>query len=51
MSRKRSSRYLRKVHRDKEYIAREERKARGERTANERFADELVRRLRRKETQ
>jgi len=47
---KRSARYLRKVHRDREWLLREERKARGERSENEKFADELVNRLRRKDT-
>jgi hypothetical protein len=41
-----SSRYFKRVHRDRERIAAEERKARGEPNEQERWADELVERLR-----
>jgi hypothetical protein len=42
----RGRRYLRKVHRDREWLRREERRARGEKTEQERFADDLVDRIR-----
>lgn len=47
---KRSARYLKKVHRDREWLLREERKARGERNENEQFAEELVNHRRRKDS-
>jgi hypothetical protein len=40
-------RYHGRVHKDRERIAREERKARGEPNENERFAADLVDRIRR----
>ncbi|HEX6456263.1 MAG TPA: hypothetical protein VF009_07055 [Solirubrobacterales bacterium] len=41
-----TNRYFKNVHRDRERIAAEERRARGERTELEQFADDLVQRVR-----
>lgn len=38
-------RYHKRVHRDREWLAREERKARGEQTEQERWAELLARRV------
>jgi hypothetical protein len=43
-------RYLNRVGRDRERIAREERHARGERTENEKWAADLVERVRREKS-